>query len=239
MLSKKGYIEDKEFGKIYVELRRGMTSVRFAYDTDGHLLMRAPLGVSVAELQRIVDAHREQLRQLPRPESVTFRLGQVIECNKCRVVIETQSRLPGYILNHWEGDTLHLQVHESANLDDEGVKRTISNVIGRAMEVQAHAALLPLAREVADGLGLKPAGFEVGRGMRNLGHCTTKRVIQLSRNLMFLPEQLIRYVICHELAHLTHMNHSSQFHALCDQYTEGKEKELEKQLRQFRFPILK
>ncbi len=235
----KGYIEDKEFGKIYVELRRGMTSVRFTYHADGNLLMRAPLGVSVADLQRMVDANRERLRRLPRPEGVTFHFGQTIECYKCRVVIERQSRMPGYILNHWEGDTLHLQVHESANLDDDTVKRTLSSVIGRAMEVQAHAVLLPLAQQVADELGLKPAGFEVGRGMRKLGHCTAKKIIQLSRNLMFLPEPLIRYIICHELAHLTHMNHSPQFHALCDQYCDGKEKELERQLRQFRFPILK
>ena len=235
----KGYIEDKEFGKIYVELRRGMTSVRFTNGSDGHLLMRAPLGVSVADLQRMVDINREALRQLPRPETVSFTVGQVIECYKCRVIIESQSRMPGYILNHWEGDTLHLQVHESADLNDDNVKRTISNVIGRAMDVQAHAVLLPLARQVADGLGLRPAGFEVGRGMRKLGHCTTKRVIQLSRNLMFLPEELVRYIICHELAHLTHMNHSPEFHALCDQYCDGQEKELECQLRQFRFPILK
>lgn len=235
----KGYIEDEEFGKIHVELRRGMTSVRFTYHSDGNLLMRAPLGVTVSDLKRMIEANREQLRELPRPEAVTFSFGQVIECFRCRVMIEPQTRMPGYILNHWEGNTLHLQLHETANLADEGVKRTISNVIGRAMEVQAHMALLPFARQVADSLELKPAGFEVGRGMRKLGHCTTKKVIQLSRNLMFLPEELVRYVICHELAHLTYMNHSPRFHALCDQYTGNKEKELERQLRQFRFPILK
>jgi predicted metal-dependent hydrolase len=235
----KGYIEDKEFGKIHVELRRGMTSVRFTFHADGNLLMRAPLGISVAEMQRMVDIHREQLRRLPHPQSVSFRFGQTIECFKCRVVIGSQNRMPGYILNHWEGDTLHLQIHQHADLEDDGIKRTISSVIGRAMDVQAHALLLPFAQQIADELGLQPAGFEVGRGMRKLGHCTTKRIIQLSRNLMFLPEVLVRYIICHELAHLTHMNHSPQFHALCDQYCGGKEKELERQLRQFHFPILK
>lgn len=235
----KGYIEDREFGKIYVELRRGMTSVRFTYHADGHLLMRAPLGISVAELQRVVNLDRERLRQLPRPQSVTFHVGQTIECYKCRVVIGSQSRMPGYILNHWEGDTLHLQVHENADLTGDGVKRTISSVIGRAMDVQAHAVLLPLARQVASELGLQPAGFEIGRGMRKLGHCTSKKVIQLSRNLMFMPEWLIRYIICHELAHLTHMNHSPEFHALVNRYTGGHERDLERQLRQFRFPVMK
>ena len=235
----KGYIEDKEFGRIHVELRRGMTSVRFTYHTDGHLLMRAPLSATITELHRMVDNNREQLRHLPQPEQVTFLMGQSIKCFRCQVVIEPQRSHPGYILNHWETDTLHLQPHESANLEDEIIIRTISKVISRAMETQAQTILLPYAREVSSALGLEPAGFEVGRGMRKLGHCTTKKTIQLSRNLMFLPEPLVRYIICHELAHLTHMSHSPQFHALCNLYTDGKEKELERQLRQFRFPILK
>ena len=196
----KGYIEDREFGKIHVELRRGMTSVRFTYHADGNLLMRAPLGVTVSDLRNMIDLNREQLRKLPQPQGITFYLGQVIECFKCRVIIEAQSRMPGYILNHWEEDTLHLQVHENANLHDENIKHTISSVISRAMEVQAHALLLPYAQQVARELGLRPAGFEVGRGMRKLGHCTAKKIIQLSRNLMFLPEPLVRYIICHELA---------------------------------------
>ena len=235
----KGYIEDEEFGKIYVELRRGMTSVRFSIQPDGNLLMRAPLGMTVGALKGTIDNNREGIRRLPRPEAVFFSLGQTIECFRCRVVIQAQNKMPGYILNHWEENTLYLQPHETADLDDKAVKRTISNVISKAMERQAIKVLLPYAQEVADELELKPTGFEVGRGMRKLGHCTTKKVIQLSRNLMFYPEEIIRYIICHELAHLTHMNHSPQFHALCDQYCSGKEKELERKLRQFRLPILK
>lgn len=235
----KGYIEDKEFGKIYVELRRGMTSVRFTYHSDGNLLMRAPLGVKVTDLQRMVDANREQLRHLPHPEIPELHIGQVIECFRCRAVIEPTNPRPGYVSTRWEEDTLHVQVHESADLTDLRTKQFVSDMISHAMEYYADKVLLPFAREVADSLGLKPAGFEIGRGMRKLGHCTTKRVIQLSRNLMFMPEPLVRYVICHELAHLTHMNHSTQFHALCNQYCNGNEKDLEKQLRQFRFPIIK
>ena len=235
----KGYIEDEEFGRVYVELRRGMTSVRFSVQPDGSYLMRAPLEMTVSALKGILDKHRESIRRLPRPETVAFHFGQTIDCFRCHVVITPQNKMPGYILNHWEENTLYLQPHEMADLDDEAVKRTISSVISRAMEKQARMVLLPFAQEVADRLGLKPSAFEVGRGMRKLGHCTTKKVIQLSRNLMFYPEEIIRYIICHELAHLTHMNHSPQFHALCDQYCGGKEKELERQLRQFRLPIMK
>ena len=235
----KSYFEDKEFGKVYVELRRGMTSVRFSFQPDGNLLLRAPLGTTEKILKQVLDRNREKLRGVSRPYVPELHVGQVIECYHCQAIIEATNPRPGYVTTRWEENLLHVQIHENADLTDFRTKQFVSDMISHAMEYIADKVLLPFAREVADGLGLKPAGFEVGRGMRKLGHCTGKKVIQLSRNIMFLPENLVRYVICHELAHLTHMNHSPQFHALCDQYTGGKEKELEQQLRQFRWPIMK
>lgn len=235
----KGYIEDKEFGKIYVELRRGMTSVRFGYRPDGNLIIRAPYSYTEADLRQVIERNRERFRGLKRPDVPDLHIGQVIECFRCRAVIEATEPRPGYVASRWEESLLHVKVHESADLKDARVVEVVSSIISRSMEYMADKVLLPYAREVAAGLGLKPAGFEIGRGMRKLGHCTTKQVIQLSRNLMFIPEELIRYVICHELAHLTHMNHSPQFHALCNQYCGGKEKALEQQLRQFRWPIMR
>ena len=50
-----------------------------------------------------------------------------------------------------------------------------------------------------------------------------------------LPESLVDYVICHELAHLQQMNHGPKFHELCNRYCGGEELALRKQLRTFTF----
>ena len=234
----KGYIEDEEFGRIIVELRRGMTSVRFAYQPDGHLLMRAPLGTSLTGLQRMVDVNRDQLRLLPHPVVPDIFVGQVIECFRCKVIIDANNSRPHHVGTRWEGDILRISVHADEDLTDYRIKKFVSGMISEAMGGYAVKVLLPYARNIANSLGLKSASMEIGRGMRKLGHCTSRNVIQLSRNLMFMPEELVRYIILHELAHITHKNHSPQFHALCDKYCGGKEKALERQLRQFRFPIL-
>lgn len=234
----KGYIKDKEFGTIIVELRRGMTRVRFGFLPDGKLLVRA-FPMSARELAMIIDRNRALIRGMKRPEAIELRVGQEIECYRCKVVIGTQRTHPGHVLSRITADGVacHVLVHEQADVSQ--LQRTLSTAIGHMMAKQAERLLLPFAAQVAAELGLKPARFVVGRGMRELGHCTRAGVIQLSRNLMFMPEPLIRYVVCHELAHLTHMDHSPEFHALCSQYCGGQEKELERQLRQFRFPILK
>ena len=103
---------------------------------------------------------------------------------------------------------------------------------------RAARVLLPLAKSITQRLAVAPRHFEIGRGLRKLGHCTRDKVIQLSANLMFLPEELIELTICHELAHLTHMNHSPQFHALVDKYLGGRERELERRLKAFCWPVM-
>lgn len=50
------------------------------------------------------------------------------------------------------------------------------------------------------------------------GSCSSKKNLNFSKRLIQLPEWLIDYVVCHELAHLTEMNHGKGFWDLVGQY---------------------
>lgn len=117
----------------------------------------------------------------------------------------------------------------------------IQDRIRRGIEILVRKAaedFLPeRVRENAARLGLRVGRVTIGRGRRKLGHCTGKGDISLSFYLMFLPFHLVDYIIFHELAHLSYMDHSEAFHRLCDVYCGGKEKKWRSELRKFVFPI--
>jgi predicted metal-dependent hydrolase len=63
----------------------------------------------------------------------------------------------------------------------------------------------------ADKLNAKYTKIKISSGIRTIGSCTTRGVINLSWLLILLPTDVIDYVVVHELCHLFVPNHSSRF----------------------------
>lgn len=49
------------------------------------------------------------------------------------------------------------------------------------------------------------------------GSCSARGTISCNASLLFLPRELARHVLLHELCHTVHLDHSSRFHALLEQ----------------------
>ncbi len=72
--------------------------------------------------------------------------------------------------------------------------------------------LLPQRAAVYQGrLHVKPAGFTITGARKRWGSCSPKGRLSFSWLLMMMPDEIIDYVVVHELCHLLEMNHSRKF----------------------------
>ncbi|MCS7249482.1 MAG: M48 family metallopeptidase [candidate division WOR-3 bacterium] len=69
--------------------------------------------------------------------------------------------------------------------------------------------------EFAKILKVKPKEIVFRKMKRRWGSCKKDKII-LNKNLEFLPEDLIRYVIYHEMCHLLIKNHRKDFKLLIE-----------------------
>lgn len=204
---------------------------------DGKVALNVPYGMSEQEMLRALATFEGQLK-LSRPE-ILYYDGQSIELEGVTITIGRQSFSPDKIISQAQLPHSVIEVGRNFDFNKSDTSRTISNMMCRIAQRLAADLLLPRARELAQEVKRYPVGWEISNGHRVLGRCDTNGIIALSYILVFLPSHLRDFVIYHELAHLSEMNHSPRFHELCNEYCGGREAQLKAELRAFQWPIYK
>ena len=135
----------------------------------------------------------------------------------------------------WQGQekTLELDpnsseilLHDSRLIIGMSKSQTIQPLLERLFKHQAREYMLARTWQVAKKYGLdhKLADVKFRRTKTKWGHCTSKGVIQYNWLIMGAPQAVIDYLICHEVCHLRHHNHSPTFWQLvalhCPDYKE-------------------
>ena len=103
-------------------------------------------------------------------------------------------------------------------IEAQGAQEKLSETEVAELKMRARmyipGAVYDLAREM--GVGYRRVSIRCQKTL--WGSCTAKGNLSFNCLLMLLPEEVIRYVIIHELCHLREMNHSRKFWAEVEKY---------------------
>lgn len=221
----------------------GRVTVRFDSRTrryharwkNGAVHLTAPEGVSEHDILYALAQMAPQLKA-KKPEPYGFRAGDRMAFDGFTLAVESLAE-SGKVGSSIDGNTLELYLSADVDPGHPDVQKLIARHIRRVALFIAPRILLPRARQISALLGVSPADWSVGRGSKRLGCCDSDRRISLSCMCIFLPQRLRDYIICHELAHLTHFDHSPQFHALCSRYCGGDGDLRRAELKRFKWPV--
>ena len=129
-----------------------------------------------------------------------------------------------------KGDQIQLELPYGLPFEDEQelIRKIINNLLGQKYQPLFEQRV----REINDySFHQEISSVKLRYNYSKWGSCSTNKNISLSTRLIFAPDDVIDYVIIHELAHLIEMNHSDRFWGIVEQVMpdyEIKEKWLKK-----------
>lgn len=230
-------------GRINVKVTRAAKSVILRRRASG-FVATAPHGISLCELREII------LRLIARMPDTTepaphYTEGWQFPILDKIVEIRRQSIAPGKItISHRHDSTDILGIGTAIPLKSPDTTAAINSIILRRAASEITSRFIPRADEFARSLGIKPSAWKTGHGIRTLGTCSASGVITISAITALLPPELRRYILLHELAHLSHMNHSAAFYNELDRllrlsHSDLDSRRLRAMLKQFNWSIIR
>ena len=200
-----------------LERRRGRRGVGLRVDERG-LTVCAPIAMPLARIEALVrESERWVLRKL---EEWSGRRVAPLEW-------VDGARLP------WLGGSLTLRVAAAGRARvsrdagelrvnaPEGDRDAVRRAVIRWYKAVAAEVLAVRVEALANAAGLAPPKLFISPARSRWGSCNTRREVRLAWRLVKAPPDLVDYVICHELAHLRHMNHSRAFWAEVERQCPG------------------
>lgn len=195
------------------EIVRGKRKTVAIHVQNGTVQVRAPLRVSKQWINEFVSSQTNW---------VLKRLHKEAQTTRSHIELTDGTTLP------FLGSTLLLRIlpakRSTAQLSDGTLTLMatsldadhIKKIFVTWLKKQASEYMIPRSLALAAQLGLdhKISLFRFRITRSTWGHCSSKGIIQFNPLIMLMMPELVDYLIAHEVCHLQHMNHSTEFRKL-------------------------
>ena len=215
--------------KIYHEFRK---NARASIRKSG-VIIRLPLGMSKTQItQQIEHFKKWASTQVSKSEELKQRLntrdyhdGMSLQVGEKKYTIWIETTNLASHKAKIDGNQIFLKITDRDN--ELHAKKAIRHLLSRVISRDFLPEIRRRVHEYNQLYINKPIkSVNLKYNQTNWGSCSTRGNINFSTRLLFAPDDVINYVIVHELAHLVEANHSKRFwKVVSDIMPDYKEKE--------------
>ncbi|WP_294885375.1 MULTISPECIES: SprT family zinc-dependent metalloprotease [unclassified Sulfurimonas] len=136
------------------------------------------------------------------------------------------------------GEIYSIDTNEANALREYLKNVDVSNIINiskcydKFYKESAQSYIVPRVEHYAKIMNLNYSDIKFRKMRSRWGSCSSRGIITFNTELVKIGKNLIDFIVVHELAHITHMNHSKKFHLLVERYIPDA-KVLNQELRRF------
>lgn len=167
-----------------------------------------PYRYKLHDVSALLEENKEwilkQLSQLPLSREI--ELPTIIHCHALNEQWQVH-----YLQSDARMQLIARPTRELVMVGDVRDKDVCRSLLLRWVRNHAKKYLTTELQKISDETGLQYSRVTIRSQQSVWGSCTAKKSINLNDRLLFLPNEIVRYVIIHELCHTQHLNHSLAF----------------------------
>lgn len=211
---------DPDLGLVKIYVRPNSKRISCAWKGQT-LCLNVPKGLPTDYLQQFFNERIKPDALARKPQAVDTIDSELLHIDIGRSdAVEYSAVQADYIGTIDNKVTYKILVHPKVDLNALLVRQSIADITKTIMRQVVYVKVVAEAWDIACRLGLqsKISNIKATTAQTRYGSCSARGVISLSHLLATEPYARRVETITHELAHLTHMDHSEAFHTLHHQY---------------------
>ena len=232
----KSIMEHPRWGTIIVARNARARRIVLRACPDG-IRITVPIYANKSDIERAIDECVPKLLQ-KRPQSMGNVIDKDFRIESDNFIFCIEEHAADVFQLRYSGISATLLCPTGTCYSEKKMQEWLRKAVTTALARRAKELLPPRLKALATEKGFAYNGCTVRNVHSRWGSCNAKKNISLSIYLAMLPNELIDYVLLHELCHTVEMNHGDRFWALMDKVTApAKAKELRKKLKTYRTNI--
>ena len=227
-------------GEILFEKSKRASRINISIKPFRGVRVAVPYGTdfAVAEnfLLQKIDWIRSKIPKMEKTENALTIFDEQTSFTTKRFTLKISSHQHLTISARIHNGKIDVKYPDSIDVKDDRIQNTIRKAIEATWKIEAKAYLPERLDLLAQKFGFKYKEVKISSAKTRWGSCSGRDNINLSLHLMRLPEQLIDYVLLHELCHTIEKNHGPRFWALLDKVS-GDARGLDNQVNQYKIKV--
>jgi len=219
----------ESIGAVTFFRNRRSKSMKISIKPDKSVLVSYPSFVCEDEVFHFLSKHEDWIRKHQskmKTQWTNYKSGSELQTKNHTIRFQQAAK------NHANksGNSILVSVQ---NFDSDESRNFIEKVITEIYRFEARMLLPSRLKELAFQNGLNYNKISIRNNKRNWGSCSSKNNISLNLQMMKLPDELIDYILLHELVHTKIKNHSAKFWAKLDELTNNRARELALKVKKY------
>lgn len=201
------FLEINGLGKVEVKKSARAKHIILSIKPDGQPKITLPQRVPLYFAKQHISKHKDWILKHSKPQEVRLISNNLQIGQNHSLKFQIGDKLASRV----NQDSITVTYPFNLKIDDDAVQAEAKKAATRAIRRQAELYLPSKLYTMAQNYGYEFKEARVKALKTRWGSCSSEGIINLNIWLMQLPEELIEYVLAHELAHLRHHHHQTLF----------------------------